>query len=189
MSNEFDAAALVGFLDYLAEKGIGKPETMKSRRIAVSRVAEALGKEELADLRKVDVDDLMERFFNLEGAKYSPDSMRSYKSRVNTAISDFLRYRENPAGFKIQGQRRSRAKKGPEMQDAETRNAYEGSASGSSEGKPANQNVNGTFDTVNVPIPIRLGHVVTVSGLPHDIKRAEAQRIASVVLAMAIDEE
>jgi hypothetical protein len=189
MTSDYDATALMSFLDYLAEKGIGKPETMKSRRIAVSRVVEALGADALQDLRRVDVDELMERFFNLEGARYSPDSMRTYKSRVNTSVSDFLRYRENPAGFKVQGQRRSRARKEPE--NGETKDPARTDCGSRKGGKQNSieENVNGTVDTVDLPVPIRLRHIVTVSGLPHDLKRSEAQRIANIVLAMATDEE
>ena len=50
MHDQFDADALLTFLDYLSDKGLGKPETIKSRKIAVGRVVDTLGYDEFDDL-------------------------------------------------------------------------------------------------------------------------------------------
>jgi hypothetical protein len=129
-------------------------------------------------MRQVDLDSAMRRFANLEGAKSTPDSLQTYKSRINTAVGDFLRDRENPAGFKVSGSREPRG----------------GSASPQTQQRPSSQlpavieQPRPSPNTVDVPIPLRQGMFVHLQGLPVDLRQNEAQKIANVVLAMVAED-
>ncbi len=188
MINGYDSQDLLKFLDYLSDKGLGKPETMKSRKIAVSRIVETVGPDEFADIRSIDVDHIMERFQNLEGTKFTPDSLRTYKSRFATSVSDFLRYKENPQGFKISGQRQSRKRSeggGAASKPKEKSSFVHVDANNGDQAGKFNNNT----PQLELPIPIRNDCIIRVVGLPHDLKRTEAQKIANVILAMALVEE
>jgi hypothetical protein len=114
--------------------------------------------------------------------------MRAYKSRVNTAISDFLRYRENPAGFRVIGQRKARAGKDartrPPQDQQESREAHQATST-----RAHQETKERTVDALELPIPIRADLIVRLVGVPFDLRRSEAQRIANVVLAMSVDDE
>lgn len=186
MTTGYSGKDVQAFLEYLADKGLAKAGTMQARRIAVGRVMETVGEEEFSDVRKIDVEHIMQRFHNLEGAKFTPESLRTYKSRVSTAIADFLRYKENPAGFKMAGQRTTRKPAEPQRPKADAVKADPQEMP--VEAAPLDKKA-ALVDALDLPIPIRTDVVVRVSGLPHDLKSAEAQKIANVIVAMAIIEE
>jgi hypothetical protein len=180
MMNGYSGKDLLEFLDYMLSKGLGKVDTLKSRRIACGRIFDVVGQDEVVDLRQIDVDHVMHRFQNLEGSKFSPGSLNTYKSRLRTSISDFLRYRENPSGFRAANQRTPRQpRKQPEVSAQSPSTPTE-----QPERMTSARGVE-TRQTLELPIPIRATHVVKIAGLPYDLTRNEAQRIANVVLAMA----
>src|SRR6056297_1186059 len=106
----YAAKDLLNFLNYSLDKGLGKKETLKTRIVSVGRIVDVVGAEEFGDVRKIDTDHIMERFVNLAGTKFSPGSLASYKSRLNSTVSDFLRWKENPSNYRPKGQRASRSK-------------------------------------------------------------------------------
>ena len=183
MSSGHSAADVLKFLDYLVEKGLGKPETMKGRKIAFGKIVEAVGDSEFQDVRDINVDEIMSRFSNLEGNRFTPDSLRTYKSRFATAIQDFARYKADPAAFHVQGQRSARRK----VADSQS-----ATPKGSQREQELDQGRTGnspTLQRLDLPIPIRADAIVRISGLPHDLRQVEAQRISNVIMAMAIIEE
>lgn len=184
----YTARDLLDFLDYSLDKGLGKKETIKTRIVSVGRILDVVGKEEIGDLREADVDHIMERFMNLEGTKFSPGSLASYKSRLNSSISDFLRYKENPSSYRPKGQRASRsASRSIDVPKDEGKDAKLQ--------KPLTYTENSKRldvqddDLAVFPIPLRQGLTVKMVGLPHDLTQNEAQRIANIVRAMAVVEE
>lgn len=175
--------SLIGFLDYLASKGLMPRNTVAGRKAAVSKVLGVLDPEEQADVTQIDVDSAMTRFINLEGKGYTPGSLAVYKSRVVSAISDFQTYNSNPAGFKLASSQKKQGNggsKGAETSTVKKRERVtEDPASRRSDHQAA--------PTANVfPIPLRADLVVRIHGLPFDLTAAEAEKIASVVKAMAL---
>lgn len=184
----YSAKDLLNFLDHALAKGLGKKETLKTRIVSVGRIVDVIGSEEIGDLREADVDRIMERFVNLEGTKFSPGSLASYKSRLNSSIADFLRWKENPMTYKPKGQRASRSRLRPvEQQPLADQDADRREPNIVSEyAKPL---ATPTDHLESFPIPLRQGLTVKLVGLPHDLTQGEAQRIANIVRAMAIIEE
>lgn len=184
MNGTRSKADLLTFLDYLANKGLVPLPTIQNRKAAVNAVLGALDDHEVEDVSKIDVDEVMVRFSNLHGSKYTPDSMSTYKSRLRSSIDDFVRYQQNPLGFKpttsaIRKRKPVSGQPGPSPSlSADVTNEP---------ASPAASSPRPSVDATILPIPIRPNLIVFIQGIPHDLTRAEAAKIANVVKAMASD--
>ena len=92
--------AAIQFLEYLEKKGLMAPATARARKAALSMVLGILDPQEAQDVTSINFDDVMNRFQNLQGKTYTPESLRAYKSRARSALDDFASYVENPLAFK-----------------------------------------------------------------------------------------
>lgn len=180
MNGKRSRDAILDFQDYQAAKGLLAKGTASARKAALGKVLGILPAEEADDVTKIDLDDVMIRFSNLQGRDYTPGSMTTYKSRVKAALDDFEAYLSNPLGFRPSVNRRDRGGK-PEKPSAKTQPTTEAHEAGVKIVAPV-------FDTSSiVPIPLRADLIVRIQGLPFDMTSAEARKIANVVLAMATD--
>lgn len=184
--NKYSANGLDEFLSYLGEKGLMAKQAVAARRAASNKILGILDSNERADVRLLDLDAVATRFNNLEGKRYTPDSLKTYKSRVSKAIEDFVRYLDNPAGFKI----KSPSAKKPINGSGRSKSDKGGDRSGDSDcSPPKSTNFERPIETLAIPIPVRPESIVTVSGIPLDLRRSEAQKIANVLLALAGEDE
>ncbi len=172
---------LKAFLDWVAVKGLMPLATVQARKAAVNNILDILSDEEALDVTALDLDQVMSRFGNLKGKNYTPDSLRTYQSRLGKALDDFQIYVENPMAFKPAGSQRrvSSAPKEsskPAGQAAQPRSVQQSAPVSVS---PPSANI--------VPIQIRQDLVIHVQGIPFDLTRSEAQRVANVILALASD--
>jgi len=183
MSTPRSRAELGKFLNYVGNKGLLSPATIESRKASVNKVLGILDEEEAADVSTIDLDDVMRRFANLHGQQYTSDSLRSYRSRTKSSIDDFLRYVENPLGFKVGGPRRERRPKEPRNNDnREETSAWPAPPAASHPG------VGPAAGSGIVPVPIRSDLIVYIQGLPFDLTTREAKKIANVVMAMSVED-
>lgn len=175
--------ALLEFLDYLSTKGLMAKGTVAARKAASSQILGILEADEAADVTSIDLDQVVHRFQNLHGKKYTPQSLTTYKSRVKAAIDDFTSYSSNPLAFRpsIQSRERSKTKNGKQP-------AVQG---GLDEAEPIKADTNprpihSAMASSNIlPIPLRVDLTVFIQGLPFDLTAHEARKISNVVLAMA----
>jgi hypothetical protein len=176
---DYSIDAFNRFFDHAAEKGLIKRNTAISRKAATNKILAVLEKSELTDLRTLDLDSTFERFQNLQGMKYKPDSMQVYMSRARTAVGDFIAYVDNPASFKSSTTQRSNTK----------------TKSGGTEAKgkvvKKQKDTDDELDQhgikhIIVPIPLRENLTVKISNLPADLTQAEADRLAAIVKAYAV---
>jgi hypothetical protein len=174
---------LTTFLDYLSSKGLMAKNTAAGRKAACGKVLGVLDPEEQSDVLNLDLDDAMTRFINLEGRAYTPNSLNVYKSRVASSLSDFASYLQNPAAFKP-----STASKKSNGESAKRSGPSRSSKRTAAEvDVQKRQEAPHNTTSANVfPIPIRADVVVRINGLPFDLTPAEAEKIASVVKAMAM---
>lgn len=176
------------FMDYLSQKGLMNPATAQSRKASASAVFSVLTETEAEDLSTIDFDDVMNRFQHLKGQKLSPGSLRTYKSRAKSSLDDFIRYLEDPSNFRAKspaGTRAPRSKKGSQQSRI---------LPDEIEFRPVSSSIENVGSTASVadsifPIPLRSNLIVYVQGLPFDLSKAEARKIANVITAMAIDTE
>ena len=163
--NDYSRASLIQFLDYLAEKGMVKQATVSARKAASSAILGILDEQEAADLRSLNVDEIVVRFSNLQGAKFTPGSLQTYKSRFNSALDDFFRYREDPLNFKpalSARAARSKSKQTKDEKGASDVSASKGSYTGNSGGYAVSRN---DHAGVVFPIPLRANVVVQIAGI------------------------
>lgn len=173
MSTEYSKAKLLDFLTYLGKKGLMKEATTSARKAAVNTLLGILSDEEAADLRNIDLDSVIVRFSNLKGSEFKPESLRVYKSRVANALEDLINYKKNPLSFKPSvALPRVSLSKPTKAVSTGTNNT------------PAPKSEN-RVNEVTFPIPIRPGLIVQISGVPEDLSKDEATRIANVILALA----
>lgn len=177
--SKMSRSALLDFIDYLSKKGLMNQATAANRKAAVNKVLSILDDAEATDVSAINVDEVMARFHNLEGSKYTPTSLNVYKSRVKSAIDDFVRYQKDPLNFKpsapVTGrtERKSAPTTAPSAPTSPRR-------TDTIEAPPASVNI--------IPIAIRPDLVVKVQGLPFDLKASEANKIANVIRAMASED-
>lgn len=190
MDARYSRDELLEFLDFLAEKGLMKRATASSRKAASNVLLSILSEEEAVDLRGLDVDDLMMRFANLRQGDFKPDSLSVYKSRLNGALQDFFRWRDNPMTFKP-----SIAFKDKPSRASTALVTTERKAPTTDKRSLPNPNVPTGFAAIDevamitFPIPLRPGVIVKVVGIPNDLSPEEAEKIGKVVLALSGSQE
>jgi hypothetical protein len=67
MSFDSTLPGILGFLDWMADKGYAPANTISSRKAAVNKVISSLGPEEAAAILDVDVEDAINRFATKHG--------------------------------------------------------------------------------------------------------------------------
>ena len=170
------------FLDYLGEKGLIPSATAASRKATANKVTSILSDEEALDVTALDLDALMTRFHNLNAQQYTPESLQTYRSRMKTALDDFRAYSENPLGFKPSGQSRSKPRQNSDKPKPLLASTSTKPAVGYSNSAPSP-----TLPNVSVlPIPLRSDLTVQIAGLPFDLTKSEAQKLANIILAHAL---
>lgn len=181
MSANRSREALAEFLEYVGSKGLMPQATVQARRAATSKILAVLEPAEAGDVTAIDIDHVMTRFHNLEGKKYTPGSLATYRSRLISTIDDFRSYLENPISYRPNNQARVKPK-----QENGKREATKSPSSATASTQPVAA-VTPPPSAGVIPIPIRSDLVVQIHGIPFDLTRAEAQRVANVILALAND--
>jgi hypothetical protein len=170
-------ADLLKFLDNMGRKGMIPANTASARKAAANKVLATLSEEEVQDVTAIDVDETIRRFGNRFRAEYTPESLQSYASRLRSSIDDFKRHCDNPLNFKPGATRRVLRR--PSRDGTAASAASELSNQTSAPLRPI-------AAAQILPIAVRPDLVVQVAGLPHDLTKAEAQRIANIILAHAL---
>jgi len=154
--------------------------TGRARKIAAQRILTVLDDHEKQDLRAIDLDTVFQRFANKNAKDFTPESLASYRSRLRSAIDDFLKYVSNPAAFRTgtisRTSRRAEAQQDESAGKTFTKRFVRIRPAGNFGPPPG----------VVFPIPLRPDLVVQLHGLPADLTQAEADRIAAVVKALAV---
>jgi hypothetical protein len=177
MAGEFSSEALLSFVEYAGSKGLMNKSTAAARKAAIKRVSAILEPHEAQDVSKLDVDSVMRRFSNLEGSAFTPESLATYRSRFRATLDDFLAWKQNPMAF--------RPARTGSKRPARSASKEEGKRSPDQSPSPV-LSVQPP-QTHSLPIPLRSDLTVYVHGVPFDLSKAEARRIANVIVALAVE--
>lgn len=180
MSTNRSRQDLIEFLDYMANKGLAPKATVAARKAAVTQILGILNEDEAKNIQGLDLNAVMARFSNLKGKGYTPASLSTYQSRTKKAIDDFLSYSDNPLAFKPNGQIREKKQKTSEHISDQTKKA--GSQTDVSSSQPIRHTPQ---NDTSLPIPLRADLTIHVKGIPFDLTKAEATKIANVIIALA----
>lgn len=187
MSSGRSNVEFLEFLDWLGSKGLLPLNTAQARKAVANKVLEALDPSELEDVTALDIDHVMLRFTNKFGKRYTPESLRTYRSRFETSVSDFSAYCENPVGFKISGRARPATQAGEQAEKATTPKTSQKKRT-----QPPSATIVEAVGTTRVspsnvvPIQVRENLTISVGPIPFDFSAAEAKRVANVILALAV---
>ena len=171
--SDLSKAQLFKFLDYVADKGLMKATTARSLRSACTAVLNVVEDEEGRDLSKLDIDSALQRYENLNAFKVSPRTLQTYGQRVRYAIGEFEKYTADRAGWKPSGGQRTRGAtktSGKKTNSRKSEAPEKSGASGSSEEIIDASDITHQF-------PLRQNIVVTVRGIPFDVKKSEMARL------------
>ena len=159
------------FLDSLLTLDLVKEATARNLKNSSARLLTVVSEDEMDDVRKLNVDTLAQRYIRRTDPIPSPASMISYKSRTDSAIKKFIAY---------------------QTEDVIPYHAVDKESHSHSEVNECNEliteNINVeekvvTLPTYDLPVVLRpeLGVTVTITGIPNDITKEEAERIASIL--------
>jgi len=177
MSKDYSIGELREFLDTLIDNddlNLSTARNIKNSTILlINSYIDGELVDEDTDVRELDVDLLITDHFRNAEAPPSTATVQAYKSRYLSAIERFLDYKkaekkmsddEHPVRVVTTRVRRSFASKPVTVLNSEVR---------------------GDIETIDVPIPIRPGMILTIPGIPTDLTNEEAERIASILKVYA----
>jgi hypothetical protein len=172
MTGPISKTQLTDFLDFLGKKGLMNAATVAARKAAANTLLGILSEEEASDISDIDLDDLSRRFLNLKGSNFKPESVRVYKSRVFGALNDYKSYKRDPLKFRpsIVIQKPSLTLKQDRPETVNT--------------KERRDNLDDARE-IAFPVPIRPDKIVRLVGIPSDLTKREATKIANVIMALA----
>lgn len=176
---------VTNFLDFAAQKGLMKKGSVVAIKTACNNIFSILDEAEASDVSKLDLEAVIQRYQNINSLKVRPDTMQAYGQRVKYAVSEFLRYNENQAGWKPSGGQRS-------ANSSQT--SRRGRASKNENPQPAAsatppESVDFDASQIMHQFPIRKDMVVTVKGIPYDVKRSEMARLNAYLANLVAEEE
>jgi hypothetical protein len=178
MANTYSVADLVEFLDHAGDKGLMPAATAQALAVATRNVMGILTDQEKKDLGGQDLDAVIRRFNNKRAKDFNPSSLKEYGRRVRRAIDLFLRWRADPANFTVKTRATSGSRrKGNAAEIADTEETEVAAESVMSH----------RAGTYHSSIPVRPGMVVTVANVPHDLTKAEANRLADFIKMLAVE--
>jgi hypothetical protein len=186
MSTGYAKQDVLNFLDYLSNKGLMNKDTVAARRAAVNTLLSILSDEESANLRGLDLDMLLQRFVNLKGSGFKPESVRVYKSRLGAVLADFERYKSDPLKYKPNHTARDRTQRSQNGDTAKETSRQTAAPAPPAGTASANDD---EIQAIEFPIPIRKGVIVKVTGIPSDLTPEEATKIGNVILALSGSQE
>jgi hypothetical protein len=179
MANAYTVEDLLKFLDHAGDKGLMPAATAQALAVASRNVMGVLSEQEKKDLSQQDMDSVVKRFNNKRARDFSPSSLKEYGRRVHKAVDLFLKWREDPSNFTVKTRATSGSRKKDQSQEtAAGPDSAESPADGVGMSRP------GTYHS---SIPVRPGVVVTLANVPHDLSKAEAERLANFVRMLAIE--
>src|SRR5579863_8144674 len=100
-TRSYSATDFLKFLDFVGERNLMKRNTVDSWRTASQKVLDALDESDKEDLRTLNVEQAGLRFENKAAGNYKPESLRVYKGRFSAALNHFLKWIDDPSGFKV----------------------------------------------------------------------------------------
>jgi hypothetical protein len=182
VATEYSVEDLLEFLTHASDRGLMPAATAQSLAVATRSVLGVLSESEQGDVRKLDLESVRKRFSNKRAKDFTPASLREYSRRLERAVSLFLTWRDDPAGFSVPTRATSPARKrdARSRDDATTVQLDEVSAISPVAPSDTGRGFQSAF-------PIRPGHIVVISNIPPDLTATEADRLGAFVKMLATE--
>ncbi len=162
-------------------ESIMHPLTAESKMSSANTVLienNLLTESEIADLRTVNIEDVIRKFKETCTDDFTPNSLQTHCSHARTAVRFLIKFNQNPSAFPPDSYTPTAGRRPKESNNSTT--IIQGNHTSQNNTKVSNNNLF-TFD---LQIPIRAGkHTVTITGLPKDIESKDINKISAVILA------
>jgi hypothetical protein len=130
----------------------------------------------------------VDRFVRLEGTKFKPETLNTYKSRFRSAVTEYLRYIEDPMAYRGPApQQRSDNPRRTSSARRPVAAAEAPKATHRDDDRRSGEEGGGRSSLVKYPFPLRSGQMAYFE-LPRDLSRTEAQRMTAFIGSLAIDD-
>jgi hypothetical protein len=171
---EITGKAFIEHWNWAAEKGVMNKNTAAGLRAACTQVLSALDNWESVDIKSLDVEGTLTRFQNLKHKDFKPAVLDTYKRRFRQAVSSYLKYLEDPAGWKPRTLERAPV---PEKTNGGDRTP--GSVRTTMHEIPQT-------GLVEYPFPLRDSQIARLV-LPRDLKSSEVKRLSAFMSTLTVD--
>ncbi len=186
MNETMTSGTAVGFnefFDWLISQGFMTSAAVEPLRSATRQILTTVEPDaEGIDVSQLNADEYMGRFEKLAGHRYSPDSLRAYRSRFVRGL-DLYRSFLQDGGENFTPPVRSRRRAGRDERRAERR-PETAKTTGSSDSAPASS----SGGLIDYPFPLRSG-VLAHFYLPARLEQEDAERMASFLGALVFEPE
>jgi hypothetical protein len=182
---------LFEFLDFLSNKNVMVKSTVSSYRVACKNVLDVVGDD--TDLSKVDLNSVFHQYESSNSMNVKADTMKEYRRRVTYILKEFLAHEENPAAWSPSSQQKSNQQHGKRRQTASQSSTQEQQSSGlEAEGVSTGHTAGADLDSVQKIthlFPMRENVVVSITGIPFDVKKAEMARLNAWLSNLVVEED
>jgi hypothetical protein len=188
MQNRPSVEDILDFLNHAGERGLMPAATAQALAVASRNVFAVLDDAEKSNLPLDDLDAVIRRFNNKRARDFNPSSLKEYARRVRRAVDMYVQWKDDPANFTVKTRATNTARKRDQANGSMTASTAPDVAESDREsaGLPSPYSATaGTTSGYSTAIPVRVGHVVTVSNIPLDLTMGEAERLAQFIRMLA----
>jgi len=187
--SEYSLESLLKFFDGMADLELMNRNTAMSRKLAATKILGSLPRSETDDLRNIKIDKAFDLFKKNYEGELGETTMEVYFSRLKTGLKDFL---ESKKAAKDMGIDLFHWDSGPQTTEVTTTVRPDVKKLGGwvkprgvvrqsiPRGEPFGAHL-------VIPVPIRDGVTVQIFDIPYDLTPQEAEKVAAVVRAYAVE--
>ncbi len=181
----FSKDSLFEFIDFVDKKGLVKHSRARNWRSAAKNLLSILNEDESSDLRSIDIDELINRYSNINANKVRGSSIQVYKSRFTSALENFMSWAEDPVNYKPDVNSRAN----DTTSRSETSNTKQAGKKETQKGQSTETHTAkfiSSSDSVVFPVPLSDGRVVTIHNLPNNLNKKDADKLCAVIKALGL---
>ena len=182
--SDYSTQGVMNFLDFASQRGLMKKSSVTPIKTACNNIFPVLDESEASDVSKLDLEAVIQRYKNINSLKVRPDTMQTYATRVKYAVSEFIKYNDDPASWKPQGGQRSATS----AQSSRREKPAPNGASQPIGNEPTPKGSSLDASQITHQFPIRRDMVVTVQGIPFDVRRSEMARLTAFLSNLVAEE-
>lgn len=187
-----NAGTLAGFnafCKWLVDRGGMKAGAVDPVRSATNQILATVDGEAAnsVDLRSIDADEYLGRFENKAGHKYSPNSLRAYRSRFGRGLDLYRQYLEQGAGnFRPPLGRATRRRADAARAAARPAPPMASARGASASSPPSSAEPHAQPTLVDFPFPLKSGHLAHLF-LPQRLEKDDSERLAAFIQALVFE--
>lgn len=183
MQKDYSIGAFKNFLDTLGDDPEMNAATARNLKntalLLINSYVDDVFIDEKTDIREIETDAMIKDHFRNAENEPTSSTIHVYKSRYQSAKDKFLAHIDGGSNVTNSPLKFVRKKK-VILNTSPSRIKTEANPV-----TVLNSAVRGDISTIDIPIPLRPGMILTIPGIPTDLTNEEAERIASILKVYA----